>query len=106
MQTGTCLRMYLSESDTIDSMPVLEAILGLCQNNGLQGVSVFRAIEGLGKHGIHSSSFLSLSSNLPLVVEVLDTEERIQQALPLIQEKLPSALIASWPINLVQTVSE
>jgi len=58
MQTGTCLRIYLSESDSIQHTPALEAILGLCQQAGLQGVSVLRGIEGLGKHGVHSTSFL------------------------------------------------
>ncbi|MBN4082430.1 DUF190 domain-containing protein [Mariprofundus ferrooxydans] len=55
MQTGMCLRIYLSESDSIQHAPALEAILGLCQQAGLQGVSVLRGIEGLGKHGVHSA---------------------------------------------------
>lgn len=106
MQTGMCLRIYLSESDNIHEIPALEAILGLCQEAGLQGVSVLRGIEGLGKHGIHSTSFLELSSSLPLVIEVIDTEEKIHQALPLIQKELPSALIATWPIQLIQKPTE
>jgi len=106
MQTGMCLRIYLSESVRIQNTPVLEAIIGLCQEAGLQGVSVLRGIEGLGKHGIHSASFLELSSSLPLIVEVIDTEDKIHQALPLIQEQLPSAYIATWPIQLIQKPTE
>jgi len=106
MQTGMCLRIYLSESARIQNTPVLEAILGLCQEAGLQGVSVLRGIEGLGKHGIHSTSFLELSSSLPLIIEVIDTEDKIHQALPLIQEQLPSAHIATWPIQLIQKPTE
>jgi PII-like signaling protein len=106
MQTGICLRIYLSESDSIQHTPALEAILGLCQQAGLQGVSVLRGIEGLGKHGVHSASFLELSSSLPLVIEVIDTEEKIHHALPLIQGQLPSALIATWPIQLIQKPTE
>ncbi len=106
MQTGICLRIYLSESDSIQHTPALEAILSLCQQAGLQGVSVFRGIEGLGKHGVHSTSFLELSSSLPLVIEAIDTKEKIHHALPLIQEKLPSALIATWAVQLIQKPTE
>jgi len=106
MQTGTCLRIYLSESDHIRHMPALESILELCQKSGLQGVSVLRGVEGLGKHGVHSSSFVELASGLPLIVEVIDSHENIQHALPMIQKQLPSALIATWPVQLIQVPTE
>jgi len=106
MQTGTCLRIYLSESTSIQHTPALEAMLELCQEAGLRGLSVLRGVEGLGKHGIHSASFLELSASLPLIIEIIDTEKKIQQALPLIQKKLPSSLIATWPIQLIQTSTE
>ncbi|MDQ6955226.1 MAG: DUF190 domain-containing protein [Mariprofundaceae bacterium] len=106
MQTGICLRIYLSESDSIGSAPALEAILGLCQKAGLLGVSVLRGVEGLGKHGVHSSSFIELASGLPLIIEVIDRNEKIQHALPIIQEHLPSALIITWPVQLIQGITE
>jgi len=106
MPTGLCLRIYLSESDKIDDSPALETILQLCLKAGLHGVSVLRGIEGLGKHGIHSTSFLELSSHLPIIVEAIDCEEKINQALTTLQNKLPSALIATWPVQLIQTASE
>jgi len=106
MPTGSCLRIYLSESDTIDHSPVLEALLKLCQQAGLQGVSVLRGIEGLGKHGIHTASFVELTSSLPLVVEIIDSKEKIDHALPLLKEHLPSALMATWPVQLIQQTAE
>jgi len=106
MQTGMCLRIYLSESDSIDHTPALEAILELCQSAGLHGVSVLRGIEGLGKHGVHSASFLELSSSLPLIIEVIDTVDKIHQALPRIQEQLSYSLIATWPVQLIQKPTE
>lgn len=106
MQTGLCLRLYLSESDQIQHTPALEGILNVCRQAGLQGVSVLRGIEGMGKHGVHSASFLELSSSLPLVIEIIDTEQQIQQAIPLIQQQLPSALIATWPVQLIQKGTE
>ncbi|RMH61108.1 MAG: DUF190 domain-containing protein, partial [Zetaproteobacteria bacterium] len=85
MLEGKCLRIFLTETDRIDGKPALEAILALCREAGLQGVSVMRAIEGIGRHGVHSASFLSLSSDLPLLVEAIDTSERIDHALKVLR---------------------
>ena len=106
MQEGLCLRIYLSESDSIENTPVLESILELCQQAGLKGVSVFRGIEGLGKHGMHSTSFLALSSHLPIVIEAIDSSESVTQALPSIQSALPNALIVTSPIHIIQQSAE
>ncbi len=106
MQEGLCLRIYLSESDSIENAPALESILEICQKAGLAGVSVLRGIEGLGKHGVHSTSFLELSSHLPIIIEVIDSSERINQALPSIQQALPTALMITSPIHIIQQSEE
>lgn len=102
MLPGRCIRIYLSESDQIDGKPAMEAILGLCQQAGLRGVSVLRATEGLGAHGVHTTSFLSLSSDLPLLVEAIDTEERINHALEIMQPHLGAHLVAVWDVSLMK----
>lgn len=99
---GTCLRIYLSESDQIDGQPAVEAILQLCQNAGLHGVSVLRGIEGLGERGMHSVSFLSLSSNLPILVEAMDSTEKVEQALTALKPHLKNRLVATWPVTLMR----
>jgi len=100
---GKCLRIFLTERDRIDGQPALEAILALCQQAGLRGVSVMRAIEGLGRHGVHSASFLSLSSDLPLLVEAIDTSDRIDHALTIMRPKLGDRLLAVWPVHIMKT---
>ncbi len=100
MTEGTCLRIYLTESSMIDGQPAMEAILQLCQQAGLKGVSVLRGIEGLGQHGIHSASFLDLASSLPLVIEAIDTKQRMKQALAKLKPHLGDSLIATWPVVL------
>lgn len=102
MTEGLCLRIYMSESSRIDGEPALEAILALCQAAGLRGVSVVRAIEGLGKHGIHSASFLGLSADLPLIVEAIDLPERIEQAVATMRPHLGDCLVATWPVSLMR----
>jgi len=102
MQTATCLRIYLSESDRIDGEPAAEAILALCRDAGLPSVSVMRAMEGLGAHGVHSASFLSLSNGLPLIIEVISEDRKIQHALAQLQGHMPQATIATWQVQLIQ----
>ncbi|MDQ6991993.1 MAG: DUF190 domain-containing protein [Mariprofundus sp.] len=103
MVEGSCLRIYLTESSRIDGVPAMEAILTLCRKAGLTGVSVVRGIEGMGGSGVHSSSFLALSSDLPLLVEVIDTRARIEQAMEAMRPHLAHCLVASWPVSLMRT---
>ncbi len=102
MIQGSCLRIYFSESDKIDGKPAMEAILGLCRQVGLRGVSVVRGIEGMGEHGMHSVSFLALSSDLPLIVEAIDTTERIESAVEQMRPHMGNCLVAVWPVALMR----
>jgi len=103
MIEGSCLRIYLSESSKIDDKPAMEAILDLCRQCGLSGVSVVRGIEGMGENGMHSASFLALSSDLPLLVEAIDSAEKIERALEQMRPHLAHCLVASWPVSLMRT---
>jgi len=103
MIEGSCLRIYLTESSRIDGQPAMEAILGLCRDAGLRGVSVVRGIEGMGSHGaVHSTSFLALSSDLPLLIEAIDTTDRIDAALQQMRPHLGACLTAVWPVSLMR----
>jgi len=100
MTEASCLRIYLTESSEIDGKPAMEIILELCRDAGLRGVSIMRGIEGLGQHGIHSASFLSLSNSLPLIIDAIDTNERIEAALQQMQPHLGCCTVATWPVSL------
>jgi len=106
MIQGSCLRIYLTESSKIDSKPAMEIILELCREAGLRGVSVIRGIEGLGKHGIHSASFLALSSDLPLLIEAIDTTECVEHAIEKMRPHLGQCLVAVWPVSLMRNGEE
>ncbi len=103
MKPGKCLRIYLTERDRIDGKPAMEAVLDLCRKAGLSGVSVMRGIEGVGAHGVHTASFLSLSSDLPIIVEAMDTPERIDRAVETMRPHLGDRLLATWPVELMRT---
>ncbi|MDX8390090.1 MAG: DUF190 domain-containing protein [Mariprofundaceae bacterium] len=100
MTEASCLRIYLSESNKIDGKPAIETILELCRRSGLRGVSVLRGIEGMGQHGIHSTSFLALSNDLPIIIDAIDTSERVETALTQLQAHLGDCTVATWPVSI------
>jgi len=106
MRNGLFLRIYLTESDTIDGKPAMDAVLELCMQAGLHGVTVLRGIEGLGLHGVHTSAFLSLASQLPLVIEVVDEAEKIHHAVEMLRPHLGDRLLATWPVSIARTSEE
>jgi len=103
MQDAMFLRIYLTESDRIDGEPAMQAVLDECREAGLTGVTVMRGIEGMGLHGMHTSSFLSLSSDLPLVVEAIDDVEKITRAVEILRPKIGKRLVATWPVKIMRT---
>jgi len=102
VEQGLCLRIYLTEAGRIDGKPAMEAILDLCRQAGLRGVSVVRGIEGMGEHGVRTASFLALSGDLPLLVEAIDTKERVEQAIEQMRPHLGRYLTATWPVSLMR----
>ncbi len=102
MQNAMFLRIYLTESDRISGEPAMQAVLDECREAGLKGVTVMRGIEGMGLHGVHTSSFLSLSSDLPLVVEAIDDVEKITRAVEILRPKIGPRLLATWPVSVMR----
>ena len=85
---GKLLRIFLGESDKIDHRPLYEVIIQEARKLGLAGATVLRGIEGFGANSrvIHTAKILRLSEDLPIVVELVDTEENIRQFLPRVDE--------------------
>jgi hypothetical protein len=80
---GTLLRIFLGESDRSDRTMLYEAIVRRAREAGLAGATVFRGIEGFGAHSrIHTAKILRLSEDLPILVEIVDTEDKIRAFIP------------------------
>jgi len=80
---GKLLRIFIGESDRCDGRPLYEAIVRKAHELGLAGATVWRGIEGYGAASrIHTAKILRLSEDLPIVIEIVDTEEKIRAALP------------------------
>lgn len=80
---GTLLRVFMGDSDRFEGKPLHEAIVLKAKAHGLAGATVLRAVMGFGKNSVlRSAKLLTLSTNLPMVVEIVDCEERIKSFLP------------------------
>jgi hypothetical protein len=89
---GKLLRVFLGESDLLHGRPLYEAIVVRARELGLAGATVWRGIEGYGARSrIHTAKILRLSQDLPVLIEIVDTEEKIRGALPEIDALIESA---------------
>ncbi len=92
-KTGKLLRVYIGENDRHKGLPLYEWIVRQAREHGLAGATVLRGLEGYGAHSrLHKAKILRLSGDLPLVVEIVDTEEKIQSFLTLIDDAVAEGL--------------
>lgn len=95
----TLMRVFIGESDRCRSgrhrgKPLYEAILLMLRENGIAGATVVRGIAGFGASArIHTEKILRLSLDLPIIVEVVETEENIQAMLPELDVLIDGGLI-------------
>ena len=77
------MRIFISEGDRFGHKPLYEALVELLQVEGLSGATVLRGVCGFGANRVcHTQKLLDLSADLPLVVEVVDTQEKINGVMP------------------------
>ena len=88
------LRIFIGESDKYNGRPLYEAIVEEARRRGLGGASVFRGILGYGAHSrVHTSKILRLSEDLPVVVEIVDSPEKIEAFLPELDKMMNEGLV-------------
>jgi PII-like signaling protein len=91
---GQLLRIFVGESDRWEGLPLYEAIVKEARAHGLAGATVFRGFEGFGAHSrIHTSRILRLSEDLPILVELVDAEDKIQAFLPVLDTMVREGLV-------------
>jgi uncharacterized protein len=92
-EEGSLLRIFIGESDKHERMPLYEWIVRKAREQGLAGATVVRGLEGYGAHSrVHTAKILRLSTDLPIVVEIVDTLERIEAFLPIIDNAITEGL--------------
>jgi PII-like signaling protein len=92
-QEGLLLRIFLGESDKHGLVPLYEWIVRKAKEHGLAGATVLRGLGGFGTHRIlHTAKMFRLSTDQPVVVEIVDTTEKIEAFIPVLDEAIPEGL--------------
>ena len=91
---GKLLRIFVGEKDKCGGLPLYEWIVRQAREQGLAGATVLRGFMGFGLHSrLYTAKILRLSNDLPIVVEIVDTEEKIESFLPIIDEAMVEGLV-------------
>ncbi len=102
---ATLLRIFIGESDKYEGKTLYQYLAEYLRKNHYSGVTVLRGIEGYGHSSkIHTSDILELSSDLPIVIEIVDTEERIEELKKVFEETnmMGSGLITEEKVKIVK----
>jgi uncharacterized protein len=96
------LRIFLGESDRHDGHPLYESIVLKAREAGLAGATVLRGAMGFGASSrLHTSRILRLSADLPLVIEIVDTEEKINGFLPTLDGLMGGGLVTLEKVRVI-----
>lgn len=99
---GKLLRIFVGESDRWQGKPLYEAIVRLAREQGMAGATVLRGLEGFGADShLHTARILRLSEDLPIVIEMVDTEERIDAILPLLDPMIAEGMVTVERVHIV-----
>ena len=97
------LRIFIGESDRWHHQPLYEAIVLKARELGLAGATVLRGPMGFGKSSrLHTAKILRLSLDLPLVIEIVDSEEKINAFLPVLDPMISGGLVTLEKVNVIE----
>ncbi len=100
-EQGHLLRIFIGESDKHQGVPLYEWLVKEAKKLGLAGATVTRGIEGFGAHSrIHSAKILDLSTDLPIIVEIVDELEKIEKFLPIVDDAVKEGLATVEKVHI------
>lgn len=96
------MRIHIGESDKWRGKPLYEAIVEMLRKEGFSGATVLRGVAGYGGSSVyHTDKILRLSQDLPIVLEVIESAERIEQILPRLDEMVDGGLITLEKVRVI-----
>lgn len=99
---GYLLRIFIGESDKHGHQPLYEVIVLKAREAGLAGATVLRGVMGFGKNSIlHTAKILRLSEDLPMVVEIVDSLEKVEAFLPMLDEMITDGLVTVEKVKVI-----
>jgi uncharacterized protein len=100
---GKLLRIFIGESDRYGAQPLYTAIVERARRGGMSGATVFKGIEGFGGHSVvHAARIFDLSMDLPVLIEIVDTEEKIEAFIPVLDEMVHEGLITLETVQVIR----
>lgn len=100
--SGKLVRIFVGESDQWHRRPLYTAIIERAREMGLSGATAIRGVEGFGAHSrIHTLRILRLSEDLPIIIEIVDCEDRINKFLPVLDEMVTEGLVTIEDVEIL-----
>ena len=101
-EEGYLLRIFVGESDKVGHRPLYEEIVLIARERGLCGATVLRGVMGFGKHSIlHTAKILRLSEDMPMIIEIVDSLEKIETFLPVLDELITDGLVTLEQVRVI-----
>jgi uncharacterized protein len=101
-EEGYLLRVFVGESDKHGHVPLYEAIVSKAREAGLAGATVLRGVMGFGRHSVmHTAKILRLSEDLPMIVEIVDSLEKIEAFLPILDTMVLEGLVTLEQVRVI-----
>lgn len=101
-EEGYLLRIFIGESDRQGHQPLYESIVLQAREAGLAGATVLRGVMGFGKHSIlHTAKILRLSEDLPMIIEIVDSLEKIEKFLPVLDALIKDGLVTIEKVKVI-----
>jgi hypothetical protein len=99
---GKLLRIFIGEADKWEGKPLYEEIVLLAKKSGMAGATAIKGFMGFGcKSHMHTTKLLRLSEDLPIVIEIVDSEEKINQFIPQLDTMVKEGLITLEKANVI-----
>src|SRR5437588_13091319 len=103
-EDAVLLRIFIGESDRYQHRPLYEAIVLKARELQLAGATVLRGPMGFGKSShLHTAKVLRLSMDLPMVIEIVDSEEKVQSFLPVLDKMMRGGLLTLQPVKVMDS---
>lgn len=95
------LRIFIGEADSYEGHPLYQVIVEKLREEGVAGATVLRGVEGFGKSSLmHTANVLRLSEDLPLLIECVDTADKIEEIMPMLDDMIEDGLVTVQDVDV------
>ena len=97
------MRIFIAEGDRYEHRPLYEALVEMLQKEGFAGATVLRGVCGFGAHSVyHSQKLLDLSADLPMIIEAIESEEKVNAVMPRIDAMMSGGMITMEKVRVIR----